>query len=246
MSDTQTTTQVTDTEQDLKFDREINVLGRYSSIIVLALMFSIPIVVTAVYKIPVDFGKVMESLGQLMALFIPIAVIENISYYAIIGAGGVYLSSITGNILNTRLPSAIAGMKLAAVEPGSRKGDIISILSIGASCLVTLTIIFLGMLFIAKFFTPILSHPILKPGFDNIMPALLGALVIPFVIRSPKLAASPVIISIVLCLIFGARTVSRYQSYFLPVIMISSVVAARVLYMKGFLPQKPAAKKESK
>jgi len=231
MSDTsKNTVQSTDTPEDLRFDREINTLGRYSSIIVLALMFSVPIVITSIYSIQVSLSEVMAVLGGLMTLFIPMAVIENISYYAIIGAGGVYLSSITGNIMNMRLPSAIAGMKLAQVEPGSRKGDIISMLSIGMSSLVTLTIIFLGMLFIGRYLTPILSNPVLAPGFANIMPALLGAVVIPFVLKSPKLAATPFAISIALSLILGVGTLQRTQSYLLPVIKIASVLAARIVY----------------
>jgi len=231
-------------EQDKKYDNEINLMGRITSIIALAMMFSVPIIITLRYGVHVDFGNTIAALGSIVAMFAPMAVIENISYYAIIGAGGVYLSCITGNIMNMKLPSAISGMKLANVEPGTRKGDIISILSIGTSSIVTTVILILGMLVIGRFLAPLLAHPVLAPGFSNIMPSLLGALVMPFVLKSPKLALTPFTVSIILCLILGAAFVQRYQSYFLPLIMVISVAAAYILYKKGMLSQKPANKKE--
>jgi len=234
----------TDTELDKKYDNEINVLGRVTSVIALALMFSVPVVAIIRFGIPVNAGETVSAMASLLAIFGPSAVIENISYYAIIGAGAMYLCSITGNIMNMKLPTAISGMKIAGVEPGSRKGDIISVLSVGVSSIVTVTILFLGMLVIARFLTPILSNPVLAPGFANIMPSLFGALIVPFVLKNPKLSIIPFVFSVAVCLIFGASTVSRYLSYLLIPTIGVSVLGAYFMYKKGMLAQKPAAKKE--
>jgi hypothetical protein len=219
-----------DHEKSLAFDNTINNLGRLTSIISLALMISIPLIITIAYKIEIDTGKVVAAASGLIAMFAPMAIVENISYYPLIGAGGVYLSCITGNIMNMKLPSAMSGMKLAGVEPGSAKGDIISILSIGVSSFVTVSILVLSMFVIGKYITPYLSKPILAPAFANIMPALLGALVTPFVIKSVKLSVAPFAISAALCLLLGGAFVQRYQSYFLPLVMIASVLAAYAMY----------------
>jgi hypothetical protein len=219
-----------DHEKSLAFDNTINNLGRLTSIISLALMISVPLIITIAYKIEIDTGKVVAAASGLIAMFAPMAIVENISYYPLIGAGGVYLSCITGNIMNMKLPSAMSGMKLAGAEPGSAKGDIISILSIGVSSFVTVSILVLSMFVIGKYITPYLSKPILAPAFANIMPALLGALVTPFVIKSVKLSVAPFAISVALCLLLGGAFVQRYQSYFLPVVMIASVLAAYAMY----------------
>jgi hypothetical protein len=214
------------------FDNRVNNLGRATSAISLALMFMVPIIVTVAYGININFMEVLGVAGGLIAMFAPMAIIENLSYYPIIGAGGVYLSCITGNIMNMKLPSALSGMKLAGVEPGSQKGEIISILSIAVSSLTTTILLFVSMFIIGEFITPYLSHPALAPAFANIMPALLGALVTPFVIKSVKISVAPFLISIVLCLVMGGAFVQKYQSYFLPVIMIFSVLAAYIIYKK--------------
>lgn len=225
-------------EQDIVFDNKVNSLGRATSIIALAFMFSVPVIITLFYKIKVDVGEVFAVGGSLIAMFAPIAIVENISYYAVLGAGGVYLSCITGNIMNMKLPSALSGMKIANVEPGSKEGDVISILAIAVSSLVTSTILFLGMFIIGKFLLPYLSHPFLKPGFDNIMPSLMGALIVPFIIKNGKISITPLVLALALCFVLGPTKVQRYQSYWLPVIMLSSVAASYVMYKKGIIGKK--------
>lgn len=225
-------------EQDSAFDNNVNKLGRLTSIIALCFMFSVPVIITIFYKIEVNITEVLAVGGSLIAMFAPMAVVENISYYAVIGAGGVYLSCITGNVMNMKLPSALSGMKIANVEPGSKEGDVISILSIAVSSVVTSLILFLGMFIIGKFLLPYLSHPFLKPGFDNIMPSLMGALIVPFIIKNGKISITPIIMALALCILLGPLKVQRYQSYLLPVIMLTSVVAAYAMYKKGIIGKK--------
>ncbi|MDR1379666.1 MAG: hypothetical protein LBJ36_11550 [Synergistaceae bacterium] len=227
-----------DQEKSLVFDNTINNLGRITSIISLLLMLAVPSIVTIVYKIAVNVGEVAGVASGLIAMFAPMAVIENISYYPIIGAGGVYLSCITGNIMNMKLPSAISGMKIAQVEPGSVEGDVISILTIAISSFVTVTILMLSMFVIGEYITPYLSKPALQPAFANIMPALLGAIVTPFVIKSVKLSVTPFAISIALCVFLGSAVVQRNQSYLLPCVMSLSVLAAYGMFKAGMLNKK--------
>ena len=234
----QETGTVADADGSAAFDDTINRLGRYTSIVALLGMFAVPVVMSVMYGIDVNFAEVVEVGGSLIAMFAPMAIVENISYYAIIGAGGVYLSCITGNIMNMKLPCALSGMKIADVEPGSRQGDIISILSIGVSSLVTTLILVLGMFVIGEFLLPYLSHPVLKPGFDNIMPALMGAIAVPFVLKNGKVSVAPILVAFALCMIMGPLAVQRKQSYLLPVVMGLSVLAAYAMHKKGLFGTK--------
>lgn len=225
---------------DQAFDNRVNFLGRWTSVIALLAMFAVPVVIILAFGINVDWSSAVPIAGSLIALFAPMAIVENVSYYAIIGAGGVYLSCITGNIMNMKLPCALSGMKIAGVEPGSKKGDIISIISIGVSSLITTAILFLGMLVIGRFLAPLLDNPVLKPGFDNIMPALMGAIAVPFVLgRNPRLAVFPVLTALFLYLSpWGHALFSPfYQSYTLLGVMAASVAAAWVMHKKGMLEQ---------
>ena len=221
--------------RSLAFDNTINNLGRVTSVISLALMLAVPAIITMAHDIPIKILEILGAAAGLIAIFAPVAIIENISYYPIIGAGAVYLSCITGNIMNMKLPSALSGMKIAGVEPGSEKGDIISILSVAISSFTTVSILALSIFIIGKFITPYLENPALKPAFANIMPSLLGALMTPFVIKNVRIAVTPFIATAVLCLVLGGKVVQRVQSFLLPVVMALSVLAAYWMYKKNMI-----------
>lgn len=215
-----------------EFDKSINRLGRYTSIIALAFLLSVPFITQIYFGLDINFGDVLVASSGLIAMFLPMAVVENISYYQIIGAGGIYLSSITGNILNMKLPCAIAGMKIAGVEPGTKEGDVISIIAIGVSSVVTTIIIFLGMFFVGQALLPLLNSPVLAPGFANVTPAILGATAVPALLGNKKLSVVPVILSLAAYFIIGAKF-GMYQSYVLIIVMVLSVGSAYINYKKS-------------
>lgn len=222
----------TEARLSMEFDKSINRLGRYTSIIALAFMLAIPFVTQIYFGLDISFTDVFVASSSLIAMFLPMAVVENISYYQVIGAGGIYLSSITGNVLNLKLPCAIAGMKIAGVEPGSKEGDVISIIAIGVSSIVTVVILFLGMFFVGQALSPILNSQLLAPGFANVTPAILGATAVPALLGNKKLSVVPVILSLAAYLIIGAKF-GRYQSYVLIIVMLLSVGSAYLNYKKS-------------
>lgn len=222
----------TEARLSMEFDKSINRLGRYTSIIALAFMLAVPFVTQIYFGLDVSVTDVLVASSSLVAMFLPMAVVENISYYQVIGAGGIYLSSITGNVLNLKLPCAIAGMKIAGVEPGSKEGDVISIIAIGVSSIVTVVILFLGMFFVGQALSPILNSPLLVPGFANVTPAILGATAVPALLGNKKLSVVPVILSLAAYFIIGAKF-GLYQSYVLIIVMLLSVGSAYLNYKKS-------------
>lgn len=222
----------TEARLSMEFDKSINKLGRYTSIIALAFMLSIPLITQIYYGLDIKITDVLIASSSLIAMFLPMAVVENISYYPIIGAGGIYLGSITGNVLNMKLPCAIAGMKIANVEPGTKEGDVISIIAIGVSSVVTTFIVFLGMFFLGQALLPILNSPVLAPGFANVTPAILGATAVPSLLGNKKLSIVPVVLSLAAYFIIGANF-GMYQSYVLIVVMVLSVSSAYLNYRKS-------------
>jgi hypothetical protein len=213
------------------FDISVNRLGRISSIAALVMMSMPPLYVTWAMGINIHAGNALIALFNVAAVFIPICIIENISYYPVLGAGGVYLSCITGNIMNMKLPAAVSGMTIAGVEPGSKEGEVISILCVAVSSITTAAILFVGMLGIG-YLVPYLQTPFLKPGFDNIMPALSGALTVPFFVKNTKISATPLVVSIILCLTLGPTVVQRRQSYIMPCVMLLAVAVTYVLHKR--------------
>lgn len=217
------------------FSTRINMLGRWTSVIALFFMVLVPFGMAMYYGVSFRIEEVFAASIGLIATFLPTAVVENISYYPVFGAGAMYLSSITGNILNMKLPAVVSGQQIAEVEPGSDKGDVIAIIAVGVSSLVTIAILILGNFVVGEALSPILSNPVLKPGFDNITPALLGAITIPQLFKAKKLAITPLIIALGAFLIIGPENFGSVQSYVLISVMALSIGVAYLLYKRDKL-----------
>ncbi len=64
-------------------------------------MIGIPLLLAKVYNIKINFGNVMRTSSTLLAVFVPVAVSEFISYMPILGSAS-YLTYLTGNVLNQK------------------------------------------------------------------------------------------------------------------------------------------------
>lgn len=222
-------------DRSIQFSKEVNSLGRITSIVALIAMFAVPLGVAYFFDIDFSISDAIAASGSLIAIFLPTAVVENLSFYNVLGAGGMYLCSITGNVTNLKMPVTIAGQKIAGVEPGTERGDLIATICVGISSIVTVVILTLGVFLIGSWLVPILNNPVLKPGFDHITPALYGAITIPQIINHKKLAVTPVVYAGGFFLLLGAAGFGQYQSYILITNMLLSVGIAYVMYRRGIL-----------
>ena len=208
------------------FNKSIHNLGRWSNSVAVILMFCVPLFTMLIYKVEVDWPTTFKAAMQLCIVFIPTQLTEVISFTPIIGAGGTYLSFITGNVMNMKVPAATAGHRLMNVVPHSEEGEVVSILAIGMSSITTTLIIFVGMFALTPLM-PLLSSEVLKPGFNNIMPALMGAMLLPHLVKNRKYVVVPIILATI-----AGVVVAKYgmvQGYLLIGIMIASVVTAILL-----------------
>lgn len=212
-------------QQPQDYYTSIHRLGRVSTLAAILLMFSVPLISTLYYGVDLNFATILAAAAQLCIVFIPTQLTEVLSFSTILGAGGTYLSFITGNVMNMKLPAAASGHKLANVEPHSDEGEVVSVLSIGMSSITTTVIIFLGM-FLLTPFIKYLENPVLQPGFNNIMPALLGTMILPYLLKHTKVAVVPLVLSVVAGILIPSAKYSSYQGYLLLAVMVVSVFAS--------------------
>jgi len=121
-------------------------------------------------------------------------------------------------------------MEAAKVEPGSEQGEVISTIAIAVSSIVTTVIIAVGVLLLSQF-EPILQSPVLKPAFDNILPALFGGLAVVYVSKNWKIALTPLLFMVILFVLQPGLASS--VGLLVPVGALITIAVARVLYKKG-------------
>lgn len=206
--------------------------GRVWGIIVCAIILLFPVAVAIVFGALPKWGPLAQAMLATLPMYWAVGIIEVITYVPMLGAGGAYLSFVTGNISNLKLPCALDAMERAKVKANSEEGEIISTISIAVSSIVTTLIIIVGVIFIAPL-TPILEHPALDAAFQQLLPALFGGLAVVFISKNAKLSVAPIILMLV-AFIFTPLT-KNDVGIMVPVGVIFTLIVGRVMYKKGWL-----------
>ncbi len=161
---------------DKKYIDSVHRLGRIGSVIAVAFMVGIPLVMCTVYDCFPPMATVLQAGGGLLAMFVPSALSEVISYAPILGSAS-YITFITGNVMNLKLPVAISAQQIAGVESNTPESDALTAMAISLSSLETIAIIAVGVLLL-KPLQPVLTLPAVKTATAYMVPALFGGLLL--------------------------------------------------------------------
>ena len=220
-------------KQNMTYMESVHRYGRIWGITVAAVLLAFPLILSLVFKTAPDFGVLLAGLFATAPMYWAVGIVEIFTYVPMLGAGGTYLSFVTGNISNLKLPCAIDAMERAGVKATDEEGEVISTIAIAVSSIVTTLIILVGVICIVPL-TPILESPVLVPAFDMILPALFGGLAVVFISKNLKLSIAPIALMLILFIfvpVLNASTVG----IMVPVGVIFTVIVARILYKKGVL-----------
>jgi hypothetical protein len=207
--------------------------GRIWNIAVMILLIAFPIAVSVIFNAPPDWAALLQGLIGTAPLYWVVGVIETITFVPMLGAGGSYLSFVTGNISNLKLPCALNALEQNNVSANSEEGEVISTIAIAVSSIVTTIIIVIGVICIVPL-TPILEAPVLEPAFAQILPALFGGLGVAFVSKNWKIAVAPIALMLVLFIFIPALNEGTV-GIMVPVSALFTMAVARIMYKKGAL-----------
>ena len=207
--------------------------GKIWGISVAALIILVPVILCFVFSALPDWQALGKGLVATLPMYWAVGLIEIFTYVPMLGAGGTYLSFVTGNISNLKLPCAVDAMERAGTKPGTEEAEVISTISIAVSSIVTTVIIILGVIFIVPL-QPILENPVLKPAFEMILPALFGGLGVVFISKNVKLAIPPIILMLALFIFVPALNKSTV-GIMVPVGVLFTLLVARIMYKKGII-----------
>ena len=208
--------------------------GRISTVSALCVLLMFPMAITLYLDIVPDgsfVAAIFKGLLKLIPTYWTVAVVEVIVYTPMLGAGGTYLSFVTGNIANLKLPCAINAMNGADVKANSEEGEVISTISIATSSIVTTIILAVGVIAFAPFLDTFTESALLKPAFAQVLPALFGALGAGYFIKHWRISFFPIIVMIIVLIFSGGLGASTL----LFVGIIASVGGALFMYKKGWL-----------
>ena len=174
------------------YNERTHLFGRLSCIITLVMLIGAPFVMGLYLGAMPDLGAVARGFLACGLVWTVSCVAEYLIYTPMLGAGGGYLAFITGNLINMKIPCAMNARDIVDAKTGTPENEIISTLSIATSSLVTILVLAAGVVALIPL-QPILQAPALQPAFDNVVPALFGAMAYKYYRGNLKIAALPLL-----------------------------------------------------
>ncbi|EQG55962.1 hypothetical protein QK1_3031 [Clostridioides difficile DA00142] len=198
------------------------------------LTLSLGIIAALVPGIILSFGfgimppisALLASTMSIVSMSAPNYIIEPVSYSPILGIPGTYMSFLSGNISNMRLPCSIAAQKAAEVESGTEEGSIISTIGIAVSILVNISILTIGVILGGSVLSKIPAEVVEK--LNLILPALFGSVFGQVFLQDKKLGLVAIVIS-VLTIILSKQGIIP-QSLVVLICVFGTILIARAMY----------------
>lgn len=220
-------------KQESSYIHSVHKAGRIWNFSMVAVLMMFPILVGVIFNVGPDWHGFWMGIIATAPMYWAVGIVETFTYVPMLGAGGSYLSFVTGNISNLKLPVALNALEQADVSIRTEEGEVVSTIAIAVSSIVTTLIIILGVILITPL-TPILDAPVLAPAFAQILPALFGGLGVVFVSKNWKIAVAPVILMLVLFIFIPALNASTV-GIMVPVGVLFTIGVSRILYKKHIL-----------
>jgi len=200
------------------------------TLLLTAVMTLMPVIYLAlVYGALPSIGVLLRAWGMIVVLFGAFYLVEPISYYQVLGLSGTYMSFLSGNISNLRLPCSAMAQEVTNVEPASRQAEIISTLGIAGSILTNLCIISIGA--IAGFALVQRFPPAISLAFNNYaVPAIFGAILGQFALRHPNIGV------VALTIALFTRGVLQLSPWLAMIISVFGTIGiARLMYTRNLV-----------
>ena len=205
---------------------KVHTWGRIWDIAALIFFLSIPVAVSVHLGVIPRLGIVGKGLAALLIFFVT-GIIEVIAYSPMLGAGGTYLSFVSGNIMNLKMPCAINAMENAKVKANTEEGEVITTIAIASSIVVTTIVIAVTVIVFAMnpSFSQLMSSDTFAPAFQQVTYTIFGSLAAGYFVKHWKISIFPIVAVSVLLLF-----VDPGIGVLIPIGVILSMLGAHVMY----------------
>ena len=100
-------------KNNLTYMESVHRSGRIWGIVVAIVLLSFPLLLSAIFSTMPNLQVLAKGIIATAPMYWAVGIIEILTYVPMLGAGGTYLSFVTGNISNLKLPCAIDAMERA-------------------------------------------------------------------------------------------------------------------------------------
>ena len=220
--------------------------GRIFSLAAFAVLMIVPAAIMFHLDVRPELKDIWDGFKGVALIFWTAAVLEISVYGPMLGTGASYVSFVTGNTTNMKLPCVLSARENAKTNPGTDEDEVVTTIAVATSTIVTTIILAVGVLALGPFISKITEpgSPV-APAFNQVLPALFGALGAGYFAKHWRISFVPIVTAVII-LIFSP---SIGTGTLIPVCVVVSILAAYLMYISGFLtggvkPENPLKKKK--
>ena len=177
---------------DKSFTKPIIRYGSFTNLIAIPLCFIPAIYLWIANGAFPGWGNILTGWMYTASMFAIYSVVEPICYFPILGLPGTYMSFLSGNIGNMRVPCAVIAQESLGVEPGTKKAELIATLGIAGSIftnIIIITIAAIGGQALLSLFPPVVLM-----AFKYVSSAIFGAMFAMFASKNLKYGTFAIVI----------------------------------------------------
>ena len=205
---------------------KVHTWGRISCLTSLVFFICVPLAISLHFNVWPELSVVGKGLSALIIFFVT-GIVEVVAYSPMLGAGGTYLSFVSGNIMNLKMPCALNAMENAKVKANTEEGEVITTIAIAASTITTTIIIAVFVLIFAlnPKFSEVMSSDTFAPAFQQVTYTIFGSLAATYFVKHWKISIFP--IAAVTALLF---VVDPGIGVLIPIGVVLSMLGAHVMF----------------
>lgn len=184
-----------------EFTQPIIRLGRFTNLGAFFLCFIPPITLYLVWGAFPGVTNIFNGWVLIASIFLIYAVVEPISFYPVLGLPGTYMSFLSGNIGNMRVPVSSIAQDILGTEPGTKKAELVSTLSIAGSIITNLIVVSIAAFGGAALMS--IFPPVVIDAFTYVSPAIFGAMFGMYFLKNPKYGVFALILVGIMLFLFS-------------------------------------------
>ena len=131
-----------------RYNEGVHREGQIWTVACLGFLLAVPFLMGLALGAMPDMNRFLRGFINVAIIYYPTSLVDYLIYVPMLGSGASYLSFITGNLSNLKIPCAINAREMAGARVGTPENEIVSTLSVATSSLVTVVVLALGVLLI--------------------------------------------------------------------------------------------------
>lgn len=185
---------------DRDWKRPVIRIGRLTMILAILASFIPALYLLFALGVVPDGEDLFKAWVMAASMFGMLYFIEPISYFSVLGLSGTYLSFLSGNIGNMRVPCSMMGLEATGTEPGTPRADVVSTLAIVGSVIANLVLL-TCMAFIGASALQMMPESVVRAFQLFTVPSVYCAVLVQASMKQPRLVPYGVLIPFGLMLI---------------------------------------------